>query len=255
MFDDSNISRTSEPRQQTTLMPSEPVENYLKAIFSLGLETGSGEASVGRLAAAVGVTSGTATSMVRRLAREGLATYRRYRGVRLTPRGRRAAADVIRRHRVLETFLVCIVGMDWAEVHEEAERLEHAVSARLIERLDHMLGRPRFDPHGDPIPDAEGVVLPGGGTPLASCKAGDQVRLVRIADQRADILRFLAGAGLIPGATINIRSIQPGADAITVRAGRKSPVSLSMAAAGRIIVEPDGSRPHRGPRSAHPSPR
>ncbi|MFZ2873221.1 MAG: metal-dependent transcriptional regulator [Phycisphaerales bacterium] len=236
-------------------MPSEPVENYLKAIFSLGLETGSGEASVGRLAAAVGVTSGTATSMVRRLAREGLATYRRYGGVRLTPRGRRAAADVIRRHRVLETFLVCIVGMDWAEVHEEAERLEHAVSARLIERLDHMLGRPRFDPHGDPIPDAEGVVLPGGGTPLASCKAGDQVRLVRIADQRADILRFLAGAGLIPGATINIRSIQPGADAITVRAGRKSPVSLSMAAAGRIIVEPDGSRPHRGPRSAHPSPR
>lgn len=255
MFDESNISQDHRPRQQITLMPSEPVENYLKAIFSLGLETGSGEASVGRLAAAVGVTAGTATSMVRRLAREGLATYRRYGGVRLTPRGRRAAADVIRRHRVLETFLVSIVGMDWAEVHEEAERLEHAVSARLIDRLDHMLGRPRFDPHGDPIPDTEGVVLPGGGTPLAACKAGDQVRLVRIADQRADILRFLAGAGLVPGATIDIRSTQPGADAITVRAGRKSPVSLSLAAAGRIIVAAGGSRPRRGPRSARPSPR
>lgn len=228
-------------------MPSEPVENYLKAIFSLGLESGTGEAGVGRLAAIVGVTSGTATSMVRRLARERLATFRRYGGVRLTPRGRRAAADVIRRHRVLETFLVSVVGMDWAEVHEEAERLEHAVSPRLIDRLDHMLGRPRFDPHGDPIPDAQGVVLSGSGTPLAACHAGDRVRLVRLADQRADILRFLAGAGLVPGASITVRSTQPGADAMSVRAGRKGPVSLSMAAAGRIIVAPLRARRAAGP--------
>ncbi|MCE7974445.1 MAG: metal-dependent transcriptional regulator [Leptolyngbya sp. PLA1] len=228
-------------------MPSEPVENYLKAIFSLGAESGTGQASVGRLAAIVGVTSGTATSMVRRLAREGLATYRRYGGVRLTPRGRRAAADVIRRHRVLEAFLVSVVGMDWAEVHEEAERLEHAVSARLIDRLDQMLGRPRADPHGDPIPDAQGVVLPAGGMPLGAFRAGDQVRLIRIADQRADVLRFLAGAGLVPGASITVRSTQPGADAMAVRAGRRSTVSLSMAAASRIIVEPLQLRARPGP--------
>src|SRR5678815_1051983 len=142
------------------MLPSSTVENYLKAIYH-----GAGTlappqrlVSMGHLAAALGVTPGTATTMVKTLADSGLVNYEPYAGVSLTRAGRRLAALVLRRHRLIELFLVQVMGLRWDEVHDEAELMEHVVSDRLVERMDEMLGYPSADPHGDPIPNAEGVV-------------------------------------------------------------------------------------------------
>ena len=140
------------------MLPSYTVENYLKAIFQAQIGLGRGDlVPMGRLAAALGVVPGTATTMVKALAESGLVKYEPYAGVRLTAAGEKLAAMVLRRHRLIELFLVKVMGMSWTEVHDEAEHLEHAVSERLIDRIDEMLGRPAVDPHGDPIPDPHGA--------------------------------------------------------------------------------------------------
>ena len=140
------------------MLASQTVENYLKAIYvAQGAHDDSTSlVPMGQLAAALGVVPGTATTMVKTLSDSGLVRYEPYMGVRLTPAGEKLAALVLRRHRLIEQFLVQVLGMNWSEVHEEAERLEHAVSERLIDRIDEMLGRPAVDPHGDPIPGPEG---------------------------------------------------------------------------------------------------
>ncbi|HEU4690336.1 MAG TPA: metal-dependent transcriptional regulator, partial [Vicinamibacterales bacterium] len=141
------------------MLASQTVENYLKAIYvAQGAREDSTLVPMGQLAAALGVVPGTATTMVKTLADSGLVRYEPYMGVRLTPAGEKLAALVLRRHRLIEQFLVQVLGMNWSEVHDEAERLEHAVSERLIDRIDEMLGRPAVDPHGDPIPDPEGTL-------------------------------------------------------------------------------------------------
>src|ERR1051326_9591616 len=142
------------------MLPSSTVENYLKAIYQgqSALDADDRLVSMGQVAAALRVTPGTATTMIKALAESGLAEYEPYSGVRLTAAGERLASLVLRRHRLVELFLVQVMGMSWAEVHDEAEQLEHVVSERLIERIDDMLGRPTRDPHGDPIPSAEGAI-------------------------------------------------------------------------------------------------
>src|SRR3954453_1768451 len=142
------------------MLPSSTVENYLKAIHQGQSALASDQRLVpmGQVASALGVTPGTATTMVKALAESGLADYEPYSGVRLTAAGERLAGLVLRRHRLVELFLVKVMGMSWAEVHEEAEQLEHVVSERLIDRIDDMLGRPSRDPHGDPIPSPEGNI-------------------------------------------------------------------------------------------------
>src|SRR5215216_5623496 len=142
------------------MLPSSTVENYLKAIYhgQALLPKDARLVSMGQVAAALNVTPGTATTMVKALADSGLAEYEPYSGVRLSAAGEKLAALVLRRHRLVELFLVRVMGMSWDEVHEEAEQLEHVVSDRLIERIDDMLGRPTHDPHGDPIPTAEGTI-------------------------------------------------------------------------------------------------
>ena len=141
------------------MLPSHTVENYLKAIFQAQMALLPSEQLVpmGQLASALGVVPGTATTMVKALAESGLVRYEPYAGVRLTAAGEKLAALVLRRHRLIELFLVQVMGMSWTEVHDEAEHLEHAVSDRLIDRIDEMLGRPSVDPHGDPIPGPEGT--------------------------------------------------------------------------------------------------
>jgi DtxR family Mn-dependent transcriptional regulator len=136
--------------------PSSTVENYLKAIFhaQLQLPRKSDMVPMGRLAGALGVVPGTATTMAKTMSDSGLVKYEPYAGVRLTPSGDRLAAMVVRRHRLIELFLVNVMGMSWSEVHDEAEHLEHAMSDRVIARIDEMLGHPAVDPHADPIPDA-----------------------------------------------------------------------------------------------------
>ena len=152
---------SEDPLDLPTMLPSSTVENYLKAIF-LGTAGARDRRSatrllpMGQLSSALGVAPGTATAMVKTLAESGLVRYEPYAGVALTPAGEKLAALVVRRHRLIELFLVQVLGFGWDEVHDEAEQLEHVVSDRLIARIDEMLGRPAVDPHGDPIPDAEG---------------------------------------------------------------------------------------------------
>src|SRR6476646_5140837 len=167
------------------MLPSSTVENYLKAIHhgQSSLPKGQRLVPMGHVAAALSVTPGTATTMVKARAESGLVEYEPYSGVRLTKAGDKLAALVLRRHRLVELFLVQVMGMSWDEVHDDAEQLEHVVSDRLIERIDQMLGRPTHDPHGDPIPNPEGAITEQRFDNLMSCPPGRQLRVVRIADQ------------------------------------------------------------------------
>src|SRR5574339_814282 len=167
------------------MLPSSTVENYLKAIYhgQALLAKDVRLVSMGQVATALNVTPGTATTMVKALAESGLAEYEPYSGVRLTAAGEKLAGLVLRRHRLVELFLVQVMGMSWAEVHDEAEQLEHVVSERLIERMDEMLGRPTHDPHGDPIPTAEGAIPTDRLDSLMTCPLGTPLKVTRIADQ------------------------------------------------------------------------
>src|SRR6476469_5269115 len=164
------------------MLPSSTVENYLKAIY-LGQSSLARDARLvpmGKVAAALGVTPGTATTMVKALAESGLADYEPYSGVRLSSAGEKLAGLVLRRHRLVELFLVQVMGMSWAEVHDEAEQLEHVVSERLIERIDEMLGRPTHDPHGDPIPTPEGRLAARHFENLLTCPTHTPLTVTRI---------------------------------------------------------------------------
>lgn len=225
-------------------MASETVENYLKALHTLCEESPTEEAGLAKLAAVLGVTKGTATSMVKRLVGMKLAKAQRYGGITLTAAGRSAALDVLRRHRLIETFLVQTLGFDWSEVHAEAELLEHAVSPRLLDRLDAFLGRPTADPHGDPIPDAKGR-LPGGSTaarsksrPLADCIKGTRARISRIRNQSESFLKLLDAHGIRPGTEVTVTAIDPIAGTLELASGpRSKPLVLSTASAAGISVE------------------
>jgi DtxR family Mn-dependent transcriptional regulator len=154
---------------------------------------------MGQVAIALGVTPGTATTMVKALAESGLAEYEPYSGVRLSAAGEKLAGLVLRRHRLVEAFLVEVMGMSWAEVHEEAEHLEHVVSERLIDRIDEMLGRPTHDPHGDPIPNPDGAIHTRHLDSLLTCPVGTALKVTRIADQDPAFLRFIESNDLKPG--------------------------------------------------------
>ncbi|RJP35654.1 MAG: metal-dependent transcriptional regulator [Phycisphaerales bacterium] len=217
-------------------MATETVENYLKAIYTLCRESPTGEAGMTRLAAIVGVTTGTATAMAKKLAKAKLARYQRFGGVSLTAKGTRAAVDIIRRHRLIETFLVQTLKLDWSIVHAEAERIEHAISPVVLEALDKLLGRPDVDPHGDPIPDSDGRLRDPRGEPLSDCGAGDSVRIARITDQEERFLLFAARHGLRPGAHVTVLAVDAAAESITVQADA-GPVTLALAAARKIMAE------------------
>ncbi len=219
-------------------MATETVENYLKALYTLCRESPSGEAGVVRLSSMLGVTKGSATSMVRKLAAARLVKAERYGGVTLTAKGVKVAVDVLRRHRLIETFLVQTLKLDWADVHEEAERLEHALSPRILSRLDEFLGHPASDPHGDPIPDSSGRVRDQGGKPLCEYPAAASVRVLRIANQDREFLTFVAQHGLKPGAVASILQVNIPADSLVVQSSGCPAVALSRAAAGKVIAEP-----------------
>ncbi|MFN0051261.1 MAG: metal-dependent transcriptional regulator [Planctomycetales bacterium] len=219
-------------------MPSLTVENYLKAILQLLIATKSDSVSTGQIASAVEVSPGTVTSMLKTLAESGLATYKPYEGVSLTHAGRNLAMRMLRRHRLLELFLVKTLDLTWDQVHEEAEHMEHAVSDMLIDRIDEFLGRPDCDPHGDPIPSAEGRMRgePLATVPLSSCRSRSRVRVARVTNQQPDFLRYLSDNGLALGATITVEENSLEAGIITTKVGRKL-VSLGHPAAGQLLVE------------------
>lgn len=229
------ISRRRVELEQT--VATETVENYIKAIYTLCQESPTGEAGMSRIAESVGVTTGTATTMVKKLAAAKLAKYERFGGVTLTAKGRKAALDILRRHRLVETFLVQTLKLDWAIVHHEAERLEHALSPVVIEALDAFLGRPSVDPHGDAIPRADGTISSVAGLPLSDFGAGACVRVVRIIDQDAVFLTFVAEHGLRPGALVAVRRVDHAARAMHVQAQGAAAVTLALSAAENVACE------------------
>jgi len=220
--------------------PSSTVENYLKAIFQGQAVLPRGERLVpmGQVAAALNVTPGTATTMIKALAEAGLAEYEPYSGVRLTAAGGKLAGLVLRRHRLVELFLVQVMRMSWAEVHDEAEQLEHVVSERLIERIDEMLGHPTHDPHGDPIPDAEGAITAGHLDNLLTCPAGAALRVRRIADQDPAFLHFIEEHDLKPGRCVVVEARDAAADSVRLRGGDGRAITIGARAASKLLVEP-----------------
>lgn len=219
-------------------MPTSTVEDYLKCILVEEQRNPGSLVTMGQVSSALAVAPGTVTAMVKTLADSGLVTYEPYSGVRLTPQGRQLAAHVLRRHRLVELFLVQVMGMDWSEVHPEAERLEHAVSDRLIERMDEMLGHPAVDPHGDPIPDAHGrveePVLPS----LAACPLGALVQVARVGDQSREFLLLVERRRLKPGSRLAVESRDEAADTVDLRLESGERLSLGYRAASKILVEP-----------------
>ena len=223
------------------MLASQTVENYLKAIY---VAQGSSDdpatlVPMGQLANALGVVPGTATTMVKTLADSGLVRYEPYMGVRLTAAGEKLAAMVLRRHRLIEQFLVQVLGMNWSEVHEEAERLEHAVSERLIDRIDDMLGRPAVDPHGDPIPGPEGTLNRRADPDLMTSPVNTPLVVTRVTDQEADFLRFIEQRNLKPGQKLTIESRDPASDSVSIRSESGQRTTIGTRAASKVLVTAD----------------
>jgi DtxR family Mn-dependent transcriptional regulator len=219
-------------------MASSTVENYVKQIYVEQAAAGDGGlVPMGRLAGAMGVVPGTATSMIQALAKSGLVEYEPRGGVRLTKGGEQLALHVLRRHRLVELLLVQVLGLDWSEVHAEAEELEHVISDKVLERIDVLLGRPSADPHGDPIPSAKGTVPRDRYRRLSECPPGFAGRVARVTDQDAAFLQFVERCGLKPGIAVTVETRNAQADAVTVRPKDRKPVTLGTVAAEKILVE------------------
>jgi DtxR family Mn-dependent transcriptional regulator len=198
--------------------PSEAIEDYAKAIYSLAGRTG-GAVSTNALAERLGVTPASVSAMVKKLDERGLVEHVPYRGVALTPEGTRVALEVLRHHRLLETYLAEHLGVPWDRVHEEAEALEHVLSEYLEARIAAKLGHPTHDPHGDPIPSAELEIAEGSTVPLSDLVPGDRGRFVRVSDSDPEMLRYLAERGVTLGDELEVLERQPFDGPLTVRFG------------------------------------
>jgi DtxR family Mn-dependent transcriptional regulator len=192
----------AEPRS-----PSSSVGDYLKVVFELAVDLG-GAASTKGVAERLSVSAASVSNMFARLQEMGLVEYERYRGATLTARGRREALRLVRRHRLIETFLLKHLGYDWQEVHEEAERLEHAVSDSFTERLAELLGHPDHDPHGDPIPSAEGILEVDDSFPLSQAVVGRRLRIAKVRDEDAATLDYFGDRNLFPGRLLTVREVR-----------------------------------------------
>jgi DtxR family transcriptional regulator, Mn-dependent transcriptional regulator len=216
-------------------MPSLTVENYVKAIYQ-HTQGPSTSVSTGQLATVLHVSPGTVTSMLKTLSESSLVTYTPYSGVALTAAGTALALRVIRRHRLIEVFLSRTLDMSWDEVHEEAEHMEHAVSDLLIDRIDKYLGYPTVDPHGDPIPGADGTIQTATLPHLAELAVGQQFKIKRVLDQTPEFLRFLSTNGLALEQLGQVVSCLPEAGLLQVLVNQRQ-IPLGLPAASRILVE------------------
>ncbi len=200
-------------RGSTRVSPA--VEDYLKAVYQLRDEAGT--VTVQRLAEQLGVASPSVTTMVKRLAEQGLLQHARYQGVALTEAGERIALEVVRHHRLLERYLVEALGFGWDEVHAEAERLEHHISEELEARMDAALGHPLVDPHGDSIPRRDGVVASAGEMRLLDLAVGEEGVVHRVSDRDPAQLRYLGSLGLYPSAVVRVLEVLPFAGPLRIR--------------------------------------
>ena len=214
------------------------IQDYLKIIYELTED--SPPASTNDLAARLGITPASVTGMIQKLAalEPALVTYQKYQGVALTEAGRRAALDVIRRHRLLEAWLVQSLGYSWDEVHGEADRLEHVISEVLETRIAEALGQPERDPHGEFIPSAELVMPADKSTPLTSLEAGQEAVVRRVHAQDAALLRHLEELGLIPGSRLKVIEVSPFDQILRLHIqGRRGEAVLGASLTNRIFVE------------------
>jgi DtxR family transcriptional regulator, Mn-dependent transcriptional regulator len=199
-------------------------EDYVKIIYA-AQEWRPATVTTSSLAARLGVGAPSVSEMVRRLRDQGLVTHERYGPVSLTDEGRALALQTLRRHRIVETFLVAELGYTWDEVHDEAEQLEHVISDRLLERMSAALGHPTRDPHGDPIPGPDGTVEQPDAVPMADLDAGESGRVARISDADADLLRYLGSQGFVLDARVEVLRRQPYAASRTVAVGESGAIS------------------------------
>jgi DtxR family Mn-dependent transcriptional regulator len=219
------------------LIRTPAVEDYAKAIFSL--ESRSTEpVSTNALAERLGITPGSVSAMLKRLGELGVITHEPYRGVRLTDDGRRIALEVIRHHRLIESFLADALGMPWDRVHAEAEVLEHVLSEDLEELIAAKLGHPTVDPHGDPIPSADLELQEPATARMESLEPGDEGLFVRVSDSDPEMLRYLADRGIAPGERFAVRDRQPfGGPLFVVFGEREHAIGGKLAGAMRVEVD------------------
>jgi DtxR family Mn-dependent transcriptional regulator len=209
-------------------------EDYLKALYHLHGDTRP--VPTRDLAQRLGISSPSVSEMVGRLVSQGLVEHDRYRGQQLTKEGRKVALELVRHHRLLEMFLVQVLGYSWDEVHEEAERLEHVISERMEQRIFDLLGRPQLDPHGHAIPTLTGKVRPVSNRPLSECGVGEKVVVQGVSDDDAAKLRELDRRGLVPGTPIEVVGASEYEGPIDIRIrGRRLSVPLGLARA--LFVE------------------
>ena len=217
-------------------MPTSTVEDYVKQIYLEQQHVADALVPLGRLAAAMGVVPSTVTTMVKALDESELVLYEPRQGVRLTTAGEKLALHVLRRHRLVELFLVKVLNFDWSDVHEEAEELEHAISDRLLERIDEYLGRPGFDPHGDPIPTAAGKMSKRELRSLRQCPPPERVQIARITDQNPEFLKYVTARGLIPGSGLQVLEHDTIGDSVTILVKGQERLTLGGLAAGKILI-------------------
>ena len=221
--------------------PSVSVGDYLKTIWEVA---GSGAASTKDVAERLSIAPPSVTNMFARLQEMGLVEYERYRGASLTERGREEALRLVRRHRLIETFLLEHLGYSWEEVHEEAERLEHAVSDEFTERLAQFLGHPGHDPHGGPIPAADGSLAPDDSFPLSEAAAGQWVRIAKVSDEDASVLDHLGDRKLVPRRLLSVNEVRALDGVVTVEDEDGESHALGGSLARSIFVRRDvGSHP------------
>ncbi len=237
------VAGAAQKTTQSQPAPSSTVEQYIKTIYLQSAAQSIEILPMGNLVQAMEVAHSTATAMVKVLDKEKLVQYRPRIGVSLTASGERLALLVLRRHRLVETFLQTILGYDWSEVHNDAERLEHAVSSTFIDRLDAFLGYPSFDPHGAPIPTTGGSLPQRTLIPLHSCQTGDIIRIARINSKDSSFLQSLKRYQLTPGRRCTVVENNPHLSTIAIKQEEQSsPISLGYQSAEPILVQKEGSR-------------
>jgi len=212
-------------------------ENYLKAIYTLSHEAEGEGVTTNSISGHLKNKAATVTDMLKRLGEKKLIDYKPYQGVKLTDKGKRTAVKVIRKHRLWESFLVQKLNFRWDEVHDIAEQLEHINSDELIEKLDAFLGKPKFDPHGDPIPDANGRFFSQKTIPLSELKKKDQVTVCGVSDHSKSFLQFLSNSGLHLGDVLKIEDQNDYDRSLKVKINNKHSLFLSHKAASNILVE------------------
>ncbi len=211
------------------------VENYLKAVYYLHEE--GGEVSTSKLSELLHIRPASVTGMIKRMAGMNLLVYEPYRTIKLTAKGRREALKILRRHRLIESFLVEIMGLPWNRVHQEAEKWEHVVSDDVVERMAQLLGNPSHDPHGAPIPNKHGAIKPNKNISLARYPVSVDGFVAEVDDKNAELLHYLEQNGIRPGAKVKITSIETAGGVMTITAGGRKRI-ISEKAAQKVYISP-----------------